>query len=219
MQITELTLTAGNPEELRKFYAEELGFTEHHAISATDGFSFQAGHTRVNFVPGDKHARYHFAFNIRPDQLPAAIDWMEYHKMDLLEDKTGKIIDFNSWKAKSIYFFDAEGNIVELIARAAISPAGNAPKFSAKSILGISEIGIVCDDVKMMREWIENTHGINGFSRQENTNEFSAMGDDEGLLLLVPEKHKWLMGNFDARHFPIVVKGVNAGKEFRLLLP
>lgn len=221
MKVTELTLATGNVEETKKFYSEELGFKEIEAATASDGFSFQAGYTRINFVPGDKDARYHFAFNIRPDQIQAAADWLNYHGIDLLdnENKTGKIVDFPSWRAKSVYFFDPAGNIVELIARAAISPAGNAPKFSASSIVGISEIGIVCDDVAAMREWIEAAHGVKGFVRQENTDTFSAMGDDEGLLLLVPKGRAWYMGNFDAYHFPLAIKGVNGGVPVKLILP
>jgi catechol 2,3-dioxygenase-like lactoylglutathione lyase family enzyme len=221
MQINELTLTAGNPEELKKFYSEELGFKEIEAATATDGFAFQAGFTRINFVPGDKDSRYHFAFNIRPDQLQAAIDWLNYHKVQLLDNEKGtsKIVDFPTWKAKSVYFFDPAGNIVEFIARAAISPAGNAPKFSALSVCGISEIGIVCDEVGAMRQWIETTHGIHGFAKQENTDEFSAMGDDEGLLLLVPKGRPWFMGKFDAYHFPLRVMGKNGERIVKLILP
>ncbi|MEO5645808.1 MAG: VOC family protein [Bacteroidia bacterium] len=221
MQITELTLATGNIEEIKKFYSDELGFNEIEAASASDGFSFMAGHTRINFVAGDKDAKYHFAFNIRPDQLQDAADWIDKHGIDLIdnEEKTGKIIDFPAWRAKSLYFFDAAGNIVELIARAAVSPAGNAPKFSASSVIGISEIGIVCDDVKEMREWIETVHGVNGFVRQENNDNFSAMGDDDGLLLLVPKGRAWYVGNFDAHHFPLAIKGMNSGKELKLILP
>jgi catechol-2,3-dioxygenase len=221
MRIEELTLTTGNPEELKKFYSEELGFKEIEASTASDGFSFQAGYTRINFVPGDKDARYHFAFNIRPDQLPDVMNWIEHHKIDLLDNEKGdgKIVDFPSWRAKSVYFFDAGGNIVEFIARAAIAPAGNAPKFSALSVCGISEIGIVCDDVASMREWIETAHGVKGFARQHNTDEFSALGDDEGLLLLVPKGRPWFMGNFDAFHFPVAIKGKNQEKEVKFILP
>ena len=221
MRIEELTLATGNVEEMKKFYSEELGFKEIEAVSASDGFSFQCGHTRINFVPGDKDAKYHFAFNIRPDQLQSAADWLDQHGIDLIEneEKTGKIVDLPAWRAKSIYFFDAVGNIVELIARAAISPAGNAPKFSALSIVGISEIAMVCDDVAAMREWIITVHGVKGFARQENNDNFSAMGDDEGLFLLVPKGRPWYIGNFDAYHFPIAIKGVNEEKQVRLILP
>jgi catechol 2,3-dioxygenase-like lactoylglutathione lyase family enzyme len=221
MKILELTLTAGNCEELKKFYSDELGFKEIEAPSATDGFSFQCGFTRINFVPGDKDARYHFAFNIHPDQLNDSMKWIDKHGVDLLDNENddSKIVDFPAWRAKSVYIFDPEGNIVEFIARAAIPPAGNAPKFSATSFCGVSEIGIVCDDVPAMREWIENVHGIKSFSRQENNDQFSALGDDEGLLLLVPQGRPWFMGNFDAFRFPLFISVENQGKMVKLMLP
>ena len=220
MQIRELTLAAPDPENLRGFYTE-LGFPEIEAMGGTDGFSFQTGYTRMNFVPGDRHARYHFAFNLRPDQLEDAMKWSEKMRIDLLfsPEDNSKFVDFPDWKARSLYFFDPAGNIVEFIARAGLPRAGNAPKFSAASFTGISEIGIVCDDVKAMREWIESTHGLSGFVRHTNTDQFSALGDDEGLLLLVNEGRNWFMGNFEASRFPVAVQGVNGGKEFRLVLP
>lgn len=220
MQIHELTLAAPTPEDLRSFY-NELGFPEIEGLGGSDGYSFRTGYTRVNFIPGDLQARYHFAFNLRPDQLEDAFEWAERMRIDLLDNPEGKgkYVDFPNWKARSLYFYDPAGNIVEFIARAALPRAGNAPKFSAASFTGISEIGIVCDDVPAMREWIESTHGISPFIRQQNTDEFSVLGDDEGLLLLVPEGRKWHMGNFSASRFPVAITGKNGGKDVRLVLP
>ncbi len=221
MRILELTITTGNPAELRNFYAEQLGFPEIPAAGETDGFSFRSGYTRINIAPGDTDARYHFAFNVRPDQLESAISWLEKAGVELIDNPQGKgkIVDFPNWLAKSVYFYDPAGNIVEIIARAAIPRAGNAPKFTAASLTGISEIGIVTDDVPAMREWIAGTHRVGAFARQQNTDTFSAMGDDEGLLLLVPAGRKWYMADFEAAHFPLSIKGQNGGSEIKLILP
>ncbi|GAB4132726.1 MAG: hypothetical protein Fur0041_04340 [Bacteroidia bacterium] len=221
MKITELTLHCELPAEQKRFYAQMLGFPEIEGLGGSDGFSMHAGYTRVNFVPGNADARYHFAFNIRPDQLNDAAEWIQQSGVDLLYSKNDRsiVVDFPAWKAKSLYFFDPCGNIVELIARAAIRPAGNAPRFSSASVLGISEIGIVTEDVKSFREWIENAHGISGFHRQENTDVFSAMGDDEGLLLIVEHKRPWLMGDFEAIHHPLAISGIHNDRDFRLILP
>lgn len=221
MKITQLTLSAHDPAELKKFYSGELGFEEISAATDSDGYSFQAGHTRVNFIPGDRDAKYHFAFNIKPDQLHDAVKWMNSCGVELVfspEDK-GVIVDFPNWWAKSIYFFDPAGNIVELIARGGIGAAGNAPAFSASSIVGVSEIGVVTEDVLSMREWIGATHGIPAFSRHQNTEEFSAMGDDHGLILIVRTGRNWFMGNFNAAHFPLSMTGTHGDHEFKLLLP
>lgn len=88
MKIHELTLSVHDPAELKKFYGDLLGFEEIPALSDTDGFSFQAGHTRVNFVPGDRDAKYHFAFNIHPDKLPEAITWIQSKGVELTVQNT-----------------------------------------------------------------------------------------------------------------------------------
>lgn len=221
MRITQLTLSTSEPKELKKFYGEQLGFSEIPALSDSDGFAFQCGHTRVNFVPGDRDAKYHFAFNLYPDQLVHAIEWAQGRGLELLnspEDK-GFLVDFPNWWAKSIYFYDPAGNIVEIIARGGLGAIGNTAKFSAKSLVGVSEIGIVTEDVPAMREWISGTHGVQSFSRHTNTDEFSAMGDDHGLLLLVHKGRQWFMGNFDAQHYPLAIEGENEGREFKMMLP
>lgn len=214
-------MSAPDPVELKKFYSDELGFEEIAAATDSDGFSFRCGNTRVNFVPGDRDAKYHFAFNVHPDKLPDAIAWLQERRIELLhspEDK-GILVDFPNWWAKSVFFFDPAGNIVEVIARGALGPAGNSPKFSAKSLIGVSEIGIVTDDVAYFREWTNITHGVPPFARQENTDEFSAMGDDHGLLLLVKTGRKWFMGNFEAHHFPLAIEGQTDGRDFKMILP
>lgn len=221
MRINELTLATADPAELKKFYSDLLGFEEIPGLGGSDGFSFQCGHTRINFVPGDRDAKYHFAFNIHPDKLEDAIEWLQGKGVELVHsaEQKGFLIDFPNWWAKSVYFYDPAGNIAELIARGALGPAGNAPKFSASSVVGVSEIGVVSDDVPAMREWIATAHGIPAFTRNQNTDEFSAMGDDHGLLLLVHTGRRWFMGNFDAKHFPLAVKGESNGRAFRLMLP
>lgn len=99
MRITQLTMSAPDPAELKKFYAEELGFQEIPAATDSDGFSFQCGHTRVNFVPGDRDAKYHFAFNVHPDKLPEAIEWLQSRQIELVHssEHKGFLIDFPNW--------------------------------------------------------------------------------------------------------------------------
>ncbi len=106
MRITELTLSTPEPAELRKFYSELLGFQEIPAASDSDGFAFKCGHTRVNFIPGDRDAKYHFAINVHPDQLINAIEWIQSRGVDLINspEHKGILIDFPNWWAKSIYF-------------------------------------------------------------------------------------------------------------------
>ncbi|MCU0434349.1 MAG: VOC family protein [Bacteroidia bacterium] len=220
MRITALTISTAFIDECRRFYVERLGFAEYEVIGGSDGLAMQSGYTRFTFVPGTADARYHFAFNIRPDQLPDAADWLMRCGVELIPSPAGQgyEVDFPDWKARSVYFFDPAGNIVEIIGRAALGPAGNAPRFSAASLLGVSEIGMVTDDLPAYRDWLSGVHGIPAFVRQENTDRFTALGDDEGLLLLVPPGREWYMGRFLAEKHPVALTVENGGREIKLRL-
>lgn len=220
MRITALTISTAFIDECRRFYVDALGFPEHEVIGGSDGLAMQAGYTRFTFVPGTADARYHFAFNVRPDQLTDAAEWLQRNGVELIPSPGGQgtVVDFPDWKARSVYFFDPAGNIVEVIARAALKPAGNAPKFSAASLLGVSEIGMVTDDLAAYRDWLAGVHGIAGFVRQQNTDSFTALGDDEGLLLLVPPGREWYMGRFTAEKHPVALVAEHGGREIKLRL-
>jgi catechol 2,3-dioxygenase-like lactoylglutathione lyase family enzyme len=218
MKITELTIASAFIQEMRRFYVGVLGFAEYEVIGGSDGLAMQVGYSRLTFVPGTSDARYHFAFNIRPDQLEDAASWLQGRGIELIPNSAGQgyMVDFPDWWAKSVYFFDPSGNIVELIARGAIQRAGNAPKFSAAALLGVSEIGIVTDDVKALHAWLETVHGLTSFSRQPLADTFSVMGDDEGLLLLVPPGREWFMGRFGADKHPVGLTLLNNDRVVKL---
>jgi catechol 2,3-dioxygenase-like lactoylglutathione lyase family enzyme len=220
MQIRKLRIASAYIDELRKFYVDQLGFEELAGIGGSDGLTIQTGFTEFTFVPGTEEARYHFAFNIRPDQLDDAFRFLESHRVHLLINKTDNsvFVDFPNWWARSIYFFDPAGNIVEFIARGALAKAGNAPAFSAASVIGVSEIGVSVDDVPAMSEWMSGVHGIGGFIRQQNTSEFAAIGDDEGLLLLVNPGRRWLMSDFEAGKHPVSMEMEQGGRAVNLTL-
>jgi catechol 2,3-dioxygenase-like lactoylglutathione lyase family enzyme len=220
MHIKKLRIASSIIEELRKFYIERLGFQELEGVGGSDGLTFLAGYTEVTFFPGVDDLKYHFAFNVRPDQLSDAIQFLEGKGISLIPEKPGNntIVDFSDWWAKAIYFYDPSGNIVEFIARGAIAQAGNAPVFSTASLVGVSEIGIPVDDVAAMCEWVNTTHNIQAFARAKNTVHFSALGDDEGLLLFVETGRRWFMADFDAAKCPVAVTLEQGGRTVQLTL-
>lgn len=215
MRITELTLASGFIEELRDFYIQRLGFTEVPAAAGENkqSFTLQAGHSRLSFVTGAEDARYHFAFNIPYNCVGRAMKWLEKKRVHLVEEKRGQgaMVQFPNWKAQSIYFFDPAGNIVELIGRQPLPPT-EKDGFDASYITGVSEIGAAFDDVNAVRQWLNSVHGIPDFIRQPHSADFSALGDDEGLLLLVPVDRDWFMGGFPATKQPTALKLELPGK-------
>ncbi|HEU4858953.1 MAG TPA: hypothetical protein VFT15_03920 [Chitinophagaceae bacterium] len=136
---------------------------------------------------------YHFAFNIPSNQIQEAHDWLKERTERLwIEEYKSYIADFTNWNAKSVYFLDPAGNIAELIARADLNDIIDEP-FSSKHIRNVSEVGIVFPDSNFQRsiEQIRKDYNLEYFSKQPPLEKFCAIGNDEGLFIIVPENRSW----------------------------
>ena len=136
---------------------------------------------------------YHFAFNIPSNRIQEAHDWLKARTGLLwIEDYESDIADFINWNAKSVYFLDPAGNIAELIARADLNDIINEP-FSSKHIRNVSEIGLVFPEKDFQRstDQLLKDHKLEYFSKQPPLEKFCAIGNDEGLFIIVPENRSW----------------------------
>ena len=136
---------------------------------------------------------YHLAFNIPSNKIREAYEWLK-ERTDLLwiEDYKSHIADFKNWNAKSVYFLDPAGNIAEFIARADLNDVVDEP-FLSKHIRSVSEIGLVFpeESFKQSIEKIMKDHQLAYFAKQPPLESFCAIGDDEGLFIIVPENRSW----------------------------
>ena len=156
-----------------------------------DGFHPAAyGATRLRFAGGPPVCS-HFAINVPPRRFEEAVEWAR-GRVDLVEDD----VPFDAWRARSAYFFDPGGNIVELIARE------RAP--GEELFLEISEVGLPVDDVGAAVEWMEEELGLPFFSG--NRRDFAAVGDDRGLFIVVPVGRPWLFTDVPAPDAPVGVR-------------
>ena len=167
-------------------------------------FSVQTPGTVIKFeedatYPG---AFYHFAFNIPENQLNESIIWLE-GKTELITLNGEKVFDFKAWDAHSIYFYDPAGNIIEFIARHRLNNS-SGKQFSGKSILSVSEIGMPVNDVREFYDRLYAEFGLPLFTGDLKT--FMAAGDDNGLIIIVPEERRWFPDCPPAEIFPISVE-------------
>lgn len=192
MLIKELRLQSINILSLFSFYKENLKLP---VFRSGNGITVTAGETKLIFeeAPKDSNPFYHFAFNIPSNKFQEAFEWLK-PTVDFLwlNDYNGYIADFKNWHAKSFYFKDPAGNILEIISRFDLNDNVDKP-FSATQIRNVSEIGIVFPeksfdaDVKaMMKEY-----ALDHFDKQPPLDHFRALGDDEGLFIVVPENRVW----------------------------
>jgi catechol-2,3-dioxygenase len=197
MQIHKLRLNTSELPALQLFYTQVLGFELLEGNA--EQFTVQCGHTQLTFEQG-KAAYYHFAFNIFPDQLHAAADWLEAKGISLHPLEGARIVSFPNWEAEAVYFEDPAGNILELIARRRLPMRGQAA-FAATEIIGISEIGWATLDFDGLKHTLQTQLQVPVFGNPSAI--FAALGDDHGLFILVNAMRKsWIPNNVPALPFP-----------------
>jgi catechol 2,3-dioxygenase-like lactoylglutathione lyase family enzyme len=202
MKIKELVLLTNDLKQTKDFYSGKLNLEV--LSERTDSASFSVGSTTLAFRQSVvKKPVYHFAFNISNNKIEEALQWCEVKGFEILcYHNTIKLIDFPNWNAKSIYFLDNNGNILEFIARFDLPTESNLP-FNEKQILNVGEIGMVVDDVKAFCEEVMKKYRIPYYEKQKPAPDFSVMGDAEGLFIVVPEHRKWFPTGVVSRKFPV----------------
>jgi hypothetical protein len=220
MQIKKIFLETARLNELKEFYYEVLCLP----LSSTENQDLvvHAGNSEIIFRQdsGNKHPIYHFAFNIPYNKIEAARLWLK-EKINLIwiEDYQSEIAEFTNWKARSLYFFDPAGNILELIGRKEY-PTGTENGFGSKDFLSVSEIGIVFSKEEYDNKIAEimDLMELDYFSRQKPLPGFSAIGDDEGLLIAVFDDRKWYPTNIHSGIYPLEIEIFQKDKLRRLTI-
>lgn len=192
MQFREVTLVSNNLIAQKSFYADLLGLPL--LVNTSEQLSIHAGGTRLTFLhsPEKPPNVYHLAFNVPENQLPAAGAWIELRTPVLasISNPTKTVFEFLSWNAHSIYFKDGDNNILEFIARHNLDNASDMP-FTGKNILGVSEIGLPTENVVRTATELEERLGLPIYDGK-GSEMFAAVGDEHGLLIVVPVGHPWL---------------------------
>lgn len=201
MKILELGLKAQNLTGQRAFYADLLGLPLIEETSTH--LTLQAGATRLHFSAGRGHEGiYHFAFNIAENKLTEAKAWLGARLQLLEHEGQNRFTASASWNAEMVYFYDADGNIVEFIARHDL-PTASPKAFGPEHILGVSEIGYVVPKVKTTVERLTGQLGLELYG--ESHPEFAPLGNAEGLFIVVKEGRPWFPTTTAATVLPLEV--------------
>jgi catechol 2,3-dioxygenase-like lactoylglutathione lyase family enzyme len=190
MNILEISLLSNDIAETKDFYNGLLGLKILNENSSS--ISFQAGASKLTFNHiYNSQPVYHFAFNIPANQLDRTLKYLQTKTEIIPVPDTRQIImDFKSWNAKSFYFFDNNGNILECIAR--FDLPNHNPEWNRLSfILNISEMGFVVEKVPDAEKLLEHK-GIPLFAKGPQYADFSVLGDDNGLIILTDMTRGWM---------------------------
>ncbi|PIF70274.1 VOC family protein [Flavobacterium sp. 2] len=189
MKLEHIQLQTADIKQTALFYQDILGLP---IIENNSEFvTIKAGNSTLKFVENSNfNSIYHFAFNIPENKLDEAIEWCKA-KVDLIVIEDQNVItNFENWNAHAVYFYDNNGNLLEFIARHDLNNF-QTEEFSSKSILNISEIGIVNENPLELGNQLIAKHGLNFFTKNTNSEVFAAIGDDEGLLIMVRPNRNW----------------------------
>jgi hypothetical protein len=204
MNILELEILTNNLYKTEKFYTEFLGLTI--CLKDENFISFLAGQSILTFTSSEEvNPTYHFAFNIPHNKFDEAVVWA-CAKFDMIKNHDNEIVtDFVNWNAKSVYFYDNNNNVLELIARFDLPNTSEDP-FTGSSIQSISEVGIVTDEPLVFGEHIAKAYGVPFYSRGPKREDFAAMGNDEGLFVISQGSRNWYPTNHRAEKHATKIK-------------
>jgi catechol-2,3-dioxygenase len=219
MQIGQVTLNTSMLKDLIAFYKGVMNlYTD---VKNEEEIMIRIGSTELVFKQvSAADPFYHIAINIPANKIEEAKNWL-LARVDLIwiDDYKSDIADFVNWHAKSVYFFDPAGNIVELIARFDLANATEEP-FSAAQFLSISEVGLVIK-ANGFDESVTNLleqYQLSYFAKQPPLPHFRAIGDDEGLFIVVPENRNWFPTEKVSGIFPMEIQFENQGEKYTLTM-
>ncbi|WDH77235.1 glyoxalase [Exiguobacterium marinum] len=193
MRITEAMLYTNRLDEMKHFYVEKLGLSVVDEDSTR--FQIELGEDNLIFQEAvmEQKRQYHFAINIPANRFKEAKEWIMSRVPLLTEDGEDEIY-FEGIDASSLYFYDADENVVELIARHSINPESNLESFSSNEFLGIGEMSLTVEDPSLVAQAFE-TIGVrrrDGNSIDPHHLNFMGPPNHDTYILLVPPGRVWL---------------------------
>ena len=202
MKIKELILYTNKLDLQIDFYTTILEFPIE--ISTPEYTSFKIGASILTLKYRKDVSPYHFALNIPSNKEKEALYWLK-ERVDILGFDNQEIIDFKSWNAKAIYFYDLENNIIEFISRKNMNLNSNQ-KFSSKEVFNISEIGMASSNIESTFKKLNTIKKINVYSG--DIEQFCAVGNENGLFIVVNNNlRKWFPTGDKIEQSDFIVKG------------
>lgn len=198
MTIIELELLSDDIIGTTRFYKKVLGLDPYAAEK--DLVLFRIGATELIFRKSENvKPVYHFAIDVPNNRFEEAYKMMKW-RTEIVAAEKGDIVDFTNWDAKSFYFLDNNGNILEFITRYSNKTFSNYA-FSSNSYINISEIGLVTNNVTELADTLVKEYGLPIFHRQPRGENFTVVGDDDGLLILGSKGRDWYPTKFHSQSF------------------
>jgi len=209
MRITHVQLPVPDPVASAAFYVDVLGAQASTAAGCGSGGScgvaVQLGATTLVLVqdPAADPSMQHLAIAVPGDAGQRAHDWL-CDRVRVLPHAGHTLQEGPpAWNSQSVYFRAPDATVLELIARRRSPHRLGEQAFGSQALLRISEVGLAVVDVPVAATRLERSFGLQVFGDPASAT-FAAVGDDDGLLVLVRCGRTWFPTH-DAVADPVAV--------------
>jgi catechol 2,3-dioxygenase-like lactoylglutathione lyase family enzyme len=217
MRIRQLTLATSDVAGQGAFWAGTLGLPVRKDNHGSVEVSLRESTIRFEQALPAIDARYHLAINVPRGSILDAATWIgERHELlafhDDPDEEEGATIVHTDRGASALYFLDAGGNVVELIANDHLDNESDAP-FGPDSLLEVAEIGVATADTDATRAVIQDALSADVLWGGREGWLLTAIGDDHGVVIVAPTGRAWIPVGLPARPLPTTI--VAAGPRLR----
>ena len=209
VRIHGLTLAAGDVAGESMFWGQTLGLPVRDGGDGAFEVSLRVSTLRFEQASRGADPRYHFAINVPRGSIEEAAAWIE-ERQELLafhgdpDEEEGATIVHTDRGASALYFLDAAGNVVELIANDRLDNGSDVP-FGPDSFLDIAEIGIATADTEATRAAIQDALSAEILWGGREGWLLTAIGDDHGVVIVAPTGRGWIPVGLPARPLPTTI--------------
>ena len=209
MQIHQLTLVSNDLAGQFRFWSGTLELPVRYDAEGAVEVPLLASTIRFEQASQAIDARYHFAVNVPRGSIHDAAAWIaDRHELLAFhgdpDEEEGATVVHMDRGADALYFLDAGGNVVELIANDHLDNDSDAP-FGPDSLLEIAEIGLATADTEETRVALLDVLSASILWGGREGSLLTAIGDDHGVVIVAPTGRGWVPVGLPARPLPTTI--------------
>jgi len=188
MHIHHVTIGTRDLDSTESVYGDTFGLP---TTREGERVVVRMGATTVTFLAEPTlSGTHHLAWTIPTGTFDAAVAWASERVPPLRGDGGATVFEApRAWDARSVYIDGPDGQLLELIERRTLPASARRAGFAADDIVRVSEVGVAVPDVLAAVDAC-TAAGVASYGSDPDPG-FSAVGDVEGLLVLVPAARRW----------------------------
>ncbi len=151
----------------------------------SDSLKVSCGRSELFFELSDEQPIYHYCILVSESGLQFTLDLLEKHGLQPIPDGDDVIIHTSSWNADSVYFYDGNDNIAEVIFHRDFE----FPSSQSKVVyIQLAEVGIVDDNTDQVRDSMQRILGESPY--KSSSNRFYDIGLPGAMFITIDPKQK-----------------------------